>query len=882
MSKKTKKSRSAFKLETLEQRQLLATIVAGSGTEVNSDVKLANGNTYDQILMTGSSVTVDANAGQVTRIDFLDADGDIARVEFSGKGQLTVSLADFKEAAAPTEYTTDTKYVQGKASIQITGSDETTNVTIYSLGTANVNGGASNAIFAGGKDGGNNVANVSRLVIEDNGSVLGNAFGGIRAGNAVFGDSTGATGIAAPNIQFQGPIVIGGIFESGTAVGLLNIGQFSSNKTVTVVGTDLKDAKIESTGVTKITFGTGTTSMGKVVETVAINANAFTSFNGVTADVGGKVQADVTAAVNGAVTYTSSALTVTLDGNTTTDDLTALAKRFLNEVIIKDDFDAGAFSAQLIGKLTIEGDLNDSIESKLGIGDVSVSGTIDGGTILAAGAVGAVSFGEDVDLTGGYAPDQVIKAASVGNITFAGDVDAGAEKLVVATGNIGNVSAGAFTASGAVLASTGGKIGNLVFTGDVDLTGGSLSAKGIGNISGKNVTTGTITTISGASLGNISATGDLVLGAVTSAKAVGSISATGNVTINGIATGSEGSVGSITSGKTLTIDGAVTSAGSIGAISGADVNVNDAVSAVKAIGDISVTGSDSDLDIAAASGFSAGTTLGKVTVASGAIVSSNVTTAEFAANQIGDVSVTGHKTTAVLLSDVIFAAADEGASIGNITLNASANAAGIVAASAAASTTAITGTGFSSSGNIGNITITGTEGGKLLEAAGDVLLFRAGSSTMGAADADTTATAVSIGNVSIEANLTSLAAGPGQGLIIASGVTPAIAGEFVLGDTSIKGAARTTGVNGTIGSVSLTELGGAGTTGFTGNALANSGAFSGGSVIIANAIGEVTIEAGDSVTMAATGTARKGALDTNTDGTFGGAAGEADLFVIVL
>ena len=76
--------RPSLRLESLEQRQLLATILAGSGSEVGSNIVHSNGNTYDQILLTGPSVTVSADPGQVVRISYLDLGGDIVQTKFSG------------------------------------------------------------------------------------------------------------------------------------------------------------------------------------------------------------------------------------------------------------------------------------------------------------------------------------------------------------------------------------------------------------------------------------------------------------------------------------------------------------------------------------------------------------------------------------------------------------------------------------------------------------------------------------------------------------------------------------------------------------------------------------------------------------------------------
>jgi hypothetical protein len=72
--------------------------------------------------------------------------------------------------------------------------------------------GEDNPIFEGGLDGGDNFANVSRLVIEgDISSPLGSDFGSVYAGNTVFGGESGAIGIVAPRVQFTGTITIGDI-----------------------------------------------------------------------------------------------------------------------------------------------------------------------------------------------------------------------------------------------------------------------------------------------------------------------------------------------------------------------------------------------------------------------------------------------------------------------------------------------------------------------------------------------------------------------------------------------------------------------------------------------------------------------------------------------
>src|SRR5690606_24508594 len=157
---------------------------------------------------------------------------------------------------------------------RIEGSDQTTNFSVHSLGTANVHNGAANPIFDDGKlDGGNNMANVARVVIEAADSAIGSKFGGLRAGNAVFSDDAGAVGLVAPDIQFEGPIIIGDIESSDLGVPVIQIGQFSANKTVTIAGGDLDQpgaTAVANTNVQKLISSSGSTSNGVLLETKII------------------------------------------------------------------------------------------------------------------------------------------------------------------------------------------------------------------------------------------------------------------------------------------------------------------------------------------------------------------------------------------------------------------------------------------------------------------------------------------------------------------------------------------------------------------------------------------------------------------------------------
>ncbi len=965
--KKNRSKRSALKLETLEQRQLLATIVAGSGTEVNSDVLLSNGNTYDQILLTGSTITVKADAGQVTRVDFLDADGDIIRAELSGAGELTVSLADFKAAATPAEYATDVKYVQGNASFRITGSDASTNFTLYSLGSANVNGGLSNPIFAGGtKDGGNNIANASRLVIEASDSALGSSFGGIRAANAVFSDSTGAVGIIAPDVQFQGPIIIGDIDATGNALPVLQIGQFSANKTVQVAGGDLKQTNgagfVGVSNVSKLISSSGMNSMGTLLSTTAL-----------TNDLG-------VGASN--ISYQSSAAKVVVDGKTVTQaQLDDYAKMYLNEVELVNWTGGKVFAARLIGNVTVKGDLgglittdvnndNKSDAGEFSIGNVTIEGAIvSKGAIESSTSIGNVTVGKGMDFsTNAYTLHdgalgiistlgRADQSSAIGNVTFSGDVKLAATNvtLVAAGFDLNNAasSGDVGTITGSVLNKTGGaanlienkvgKVGAISFTGAVDTTGAAnavKAAKDIGAISGKSLILTAIN--SGASIGDISASeGDITLAAVTATKAIGSISTTkGNITLGGLVNAQGGAQGAITANSgSLTITGGITTNGAIGNLTanGGDLKIDGAVTG-KSIGAIQVTGDGknlvvnntvtandtsignisvsglkgSNINLSGGGSFSAKTTIGDVTVAGGRLIG-KAGQADFVANKIGNISVTAHKDMAAggaLIQDVVFSAtatdtssADaakasaKAASIGNVTLDASAKA-GVAIASGVASTDAGLGTGFSSSGNIGNVTITASETGKLLAANTASLVIRAGNANMGAdnktldtfAEGVNTDGGVSIGTVSISADLSGLSSGAaGTGLLVVSGADTTTAGVFVAdatGGANVTTPATKTGSGGTIGALTITNydaVTGTDVRGFANSTVVNSGstAFTSGATIIADKIASIDVAtAVDVKHYVPTGQPLKGAIALgSTAATTGGAD---DLYVIVL
>jgi cyclophilin family peptidyl-prolyl cis-trans isomerase len=192
--------------------------VIGSGREVDQNVPHPNGKKYDQVLLEGTAAAItsefspDPAVNQVTRMSYIDLDDDIVQIEFTGPGTLSVLLDDPTGPAAPVKYTQPTiKYAKGHASIVITGANEYTNVSVFTVGRATAydrtgvynilkdpnttdNNPANNGspLFVGhGSTAYDGFADIARISITStNGK-----FGGIRTANAVYFDVEGYTGI---------------------------------------------------------------------------------------------------------------------------------------------------------------------------------------------------------------------------------------------------------------------------------------------------------------------------------------------------------------------------------------------------------------------------------------------------------------------------------------------------------------------------------------------------------------------------------------------------------------------------------------------------------------------------------------------------------------
>jgi len=218
-----------------------AVVVGGSGFVVVPNVAHPFGNVYDQILMAGQSVAVQADPDQITRIAFLDENDDIVMAEFAGAGTLTVTLdpATFEPPAPPVNYDQpDVSYVKGRASFQIFGAKRDTWFAVFSLGELNIPFQdasifpasiiKSNVTYDGRAD-------VALLEFRDS-----TEMGGILTGNVLFTAESQAIGISASDVKVIHLVAIGDIDAKGEAIPMIIFHPESEFGQLVITGGDMR------------------------------------------------------------------------------------------------------------------------------------------------------------------------------------------------------------------------------------------------------------------------------------------------------------------------------------------------------------------------------------------------------------------------------------------------------------------------------------------------------------------------------------------------------------------------------------------------------------------------------------------------------------------
>lgn len=234
--------------------------VLGNAREVGADIRHPNTNIYDQVLLEGSAATITADHGQVVRLSYRDLSEDIVQVEFSGAGALTIALDNPSgPAAAPNYNQPGVAYMRGHANIVITGANETTNLTIFTVGRETA---VEQSLFRAGVnyDGWGDIAGV--VILSANGK-----FGGLRLGNTGCSGSRGHVGIYAPAVEFTGPVVLNDITAADNAQPVLRFGAVGAAG-VAIAGGSMAQANsraVQVSGFARLQFAAGASSHGATV-----------------------------------------------------------------------------------------------------------------------------------------------------------------------------------------------------------------------------------------------------------------------------------------------------------------------------------------------------------------------------------------------------------------------------------------------------------------------------------------------------------------------------------------------------------------------------------------------------------------------------------------
>ncbi len=231
-------------------------VLDGSGDIAGENIQHANGNVFDQILLTGESIQLQARPGQITRVSFMDETEDIVQVEFSGTGTFTVTLdpATFLPPAVPPRYNQAVEYVTGKPSVVIDGADANTFFSIFTVGRINA---FNQALFPEGQvyD-----AQADVTLVE---VVNSTGLGGVQLSNTVFSGSTGRVGVDARGVPIAVRLTVGDIDADGDAVPHLLFGEGSftvpaGNPGLRITGGDL----LQTNGAAVVVAESGSTTTG--------------------------------------------------------------------------------------------------------------------------------------------------------------------------------------------------------------------------------------------------------------------------------------------------------------------------------------------------------------------------------------------------------------------------------------------------------------------------------------------------------------------------------------------------------------------------------------------------------------------------------------------
>ncbi len=231
-------------------------ILEGTGTVVGENIIHPNGNIFDQVLLTGESIKLQAKSNQVTRVSFMDEDEDIVRVEFSGAGTFTVTLdpATFIPPALPPRYNQLVEYVTGTPSVIIDGADSSTFFSIFTVGSINA---VNQALFPEGQA---YDAEADAPLVE---VINSTGMGGMQLSNTLFSGGTGNIGVETRGVPIAVRLTVGNIDASGDALPHLLFGENSFTVPANSPGLRITGGDLQQTnGASIVVAPSGSTTPG--------------------------------------------------------------------------------------------------------------------------------------------------------------------------------------------------------------------------------------------------------------------------------------------------------------------------------------------------------------------------------------------------------------------------------------------------------------------------------------------------------------------------------------------------------------------------------------------------------------------------------------------
>lgn len=218
-------------------------LIAGSADLVNDGTEF-QGFIYNGFEINSRVASFSSDPGTITRISFLDPDGDLVFAEFGSDDPatiLTITLEDF-QATVPSPYNQPgTTYAQGSPTFTIENSTPLTFFSTFTLGNDSDRVDVSlinSQTFDGAVDG---IADVRLIrVVAPDGAFVN--IGGINAANANFEALSGVIGLDAEDANIENFLFVGDIEPLGNAFSWLRLLSQSFLPEILINGGDLREA----------------------------------------------------------------------------------------------------------------------------------------------------------------------------------------------------------------------------------------------------------------------------------------------------------------------------------------------------------------------------------------------------------------------------------------------------------------------------------------------------------------------------------------------------------------------------------------------------------------------------------------------------------------